>query len=79
VPERFQAKACPALDAGVDTGSHEENASRQKSRAFPDPIESDRERLSRLPPAAWRATKFASKPFQAKRRHMQATAKHASQ
>jgi hypothetical protein len=25
--ERFQAKACPGLDPGVETGSREENAS----------------------------------------------------
>jgi hypothetical protein len=31
--ERFQAKACPALDAGWIPGSREENASKQEARA----------------------------------------------
>jgi hypothetical protein len=31
--ERFQAKHAPGRDPGVDTGSREENASKQKDRA----------------------------------------------
>src|ERR1700722_8392949 len=31
--ERFRAKHAPGLDPGVDTGSREENASKQKIRA----------------------------------------------
>jgi hypothetical protein len=31
--ERFRAKHAPGLDPGVDTGSREENASKQESRA----------------------------------------------
>jgi hypothetical protein len=33
VLERFRAKHAPGLDPGVDTGSREENASKQKTGA----------------------------------------------
>jgi hypothetical protein len=34
-----------AFSSEVDTGSREENAQKQKARAFSDPIPSDRNRL----------------------------------
>jgi hypothetical protein len=42
--ERFRAKHALGLDPGVGTGSREENASKQKTRASV-PIQSERKRL----------------------------------
>ena len=39
--ERFPAKHAPGLDPGVGTGSREENASKQETRAFSDLAESE--------------------------------------
>src|SRR5258705_2925393 len=52
-PERFTAKACPGRDPGVDTGSREENASKQETDPRSDSIGTEKA----LSPGPYRATR----------------------
>jgi hypothetical protein len=65
--ERFRAKACPALDAGVGTGSREENSSSnraQQRKIKGGTARRDKNRRSRAASLKFLAGKcgFASQP-----------------